>query len=47
MVGNCQERGSDTICLHSDTPGASKIAEAVASALREAGIATGPLARVS
>jgi UPF0271 protein len=38
--------GADTICLHSDTPGAPKIAEAVASALRQAGVEVGPLARV-
>jgi UPF0271 protein len=35
--------GADTICLHSDTPGAPKIAEAVARALSEAGILTAPL----
>lgn len=33
----------DTICVHGDTKGAGQIAAAVRSALREAGIETGPL----
>ncbi len=33
----------DTICIHSDTPGAPQIAKAVCSALCEAGIAVQPL----
>jgi UPF0271 protein len=35
--------GYDTICIHGDTKGAGKIAAAVRSALRDAGISTGPL----
>lgn len=34
----------DTICVHGDSPGASRIAAAVRQALREAGVQTGPLA---
>lgn len=37
--------GIDTLCLHSDTPGAIDIARAVRAALDEAGIAIAPLAR--
>ncbi|MGH7765460.1 MAG: LamB/YcsF family protein, partial [Candidatus Dormibacteraceae bacterium] len=33
----------DSICVHGDTKGASRIAAAVRQALREAGIETGPL----
>ncbi len=33
----------DTICVHSDTPGATQIAAAVAKALRDAGITLSPL----
>jgi UPF0271 protein len=33
----------DTICVHGDTAGAAAVAAAVRSALKEAGIATGPL----
>jgi UPF0271 protein len=36
---------AQTICIHSDTPGALKVAEAVNRALREAGIALLPLSR--
>jgi 5-oxoprolinase (ATP-hydrolysing) subunit A len=36
---------AQTICIHSDTPGAREIAAAVAGALREAGIALRPLAQ--
>ncbi|TAN33312.1 LamB/YcsF family protein [bacterium] len=35
----------DTICVHGDTPGAAQIAASVRQGLREAGVATGPLAR--
>lgn len=35
----------DTICVHGDSKGAAQVAAAVRSALREAGIETGPLAR--
>ncbi len=35
----------DTICVHGDTAGAAGVAAAVRSALREAGIETGPLRR--
>ncbi len=35
---------ADTICIHGDTPGAPKIAEAVAAGLQEAGISLRPLA---
>lgn len=34
----------DTICIHGDTKGAGQVAQAVRSALRDAGIETGPLA---
>lgn len=34
---------SDTLCMHSDTPGADRIAQAVNSGLREAGIRLEPL----
>jgi UPF0271 protein len=34
---------ADTICIHGDTPGAAKIAEAVRQALREAGIRLRPI----
>ena len=34
---------ADTICIHGDTPGAPKIAAAVAKTLREAGIRLAPL----
>ncbi|HZT38009.1 MAG TPA: 5-oxoprolinase subunit PxpA [Bryobacteraceae bacterium] len=34
---------ADTICIHGDTPGAAKIAEAVARTLREAGLRLRPL----
>lgn len=34
----------DSICVHGDTPGAARVAAAVRAALREAGIATAPLA---
>lgn len=34
---------ADTICIHGDTPGAAKIAEAVHQALREAGITLRPI----
>jgi len=35
---------AQTICLHSDTPGAPQIAEAVAAGLQEAGVSVRPLA---
>lgn len=35
---------ADTICIHSDTPGAPQIAEAVHRRLKEAGVAIRPLA---
>ncbi len=35
---------AQTICIHGDTPGATKIAESVAEALRGAGVSVGPLA---
>lgn len=35
---------ADTICVHGDTPGADKLAEAIRRALEEAGIAVQPLA---
>ena len=35
--------GVDTICLHGDTPGAVKIAVAVAARLRQAGVALLPM----
>ena len=35
---------ADTICIHGDTPGAPKIAEAVAAGLQEAGVSLRPLA---
>jgi UPF0271 protein len=35
----------DSICVHGDSPGAGLVAAAVRRALREAGIATAPLAR--
>lgn len=34
---------ADTLCMHSDTPGADRIAQAVNTALREAGIRLEPL----
>ena len=34
----------DTLCVHGDSPGAGRTAAAVRAALRDAGIATGPLA---
>jgi UPF0271 protein len=34
----------DTICIHGDTEGAAKVASIVRQALRDAGVATGPLA---
>ena len=34
---------AQTICIHGDTPGATKIASAVAQALRQAGVALRPL----
>jgi 5-oxoprolinase (ATP-hydrolysing) subunit A len=38
---------AQTICIHGDTPGATKIAAAVARKLREAGVALRPLAAAS
>jgi len=35
----------DTICIHSDTPGAASIAVAVATALRQAGVRLAPLGK--
>jgi len=35
----------DTICIHGDSPGAAQVAAAVRSALRAAGVDTGPLLR--
>jgi UPF0271 protein len=45
IAGNATEIAVDaqTICIHGDTPGAPKIAAAVARALRDAGIALKPL----
>ncbi len=37
---------AQTICIHSDTPGAPKLAAAVANALREAGFEVRPVSRV-
>jgi UPF0271 protein len=34
---------ADTICIHGDTPGAPKIAEAVAEQLQETGVSLRPL----
>lgn len=41
-----REGAARTICIHGDTPGAPKIAAAVARALREAGVELRPLAPV-
>jgi UPF0271 protein len=38
---------AQTICIHSDTPGAPTIASAVATALRQAGVELTPLSRLS
>ena len=38
---------AQTICIHGDTPGAAKIAAAVAQRLTDAGIALRPLAKLS
>jgi UPF0271 protein len=38
---------AQTICIHSDTPGAPTIAAAVAKTLRQAGIELMPLSRLS
>ena len=35
---------ADTVCMHGDTPGAPKIAEAVAAGLQESGVSLRPLA---
>jgi 5-oxoprolinase (ATP-hydrolysing) subunit A len=35
----------DTICIHGDTKGAATVAKSVRDALRERGVATGPLAK--
>jgi UPF0271 protein len=35
---------ADTICIHGDTPGAPKIAEAVAAGLQRSGVSLRPLA---
>lgn len=35
----------DSLCVHGDTPGAADVVGAVRQALRESGVATGPLAR--
>jgi len=35
-------RRAETLCLHGDTPGAPRIAAAVAACLRDAGIAINP-----
>jgi UPF0271 protein len=37
-VGIAERGAAQTICIHGDTPGAPKIAEAVAQALRKAGV---------
>ena len=42
-VSLAQSGRYDTLCIHGDTRGAAEIAAAVRNALREAGIATGPL----
>ncbi len=34
---------AQTLCIHGDTPGAAKIVEGVAKALRAAGVAVEPL----
>jgi 5-oxoprolinase (ATP-hydrolysing) subunit A len=39
------EVGSDSVCLHGDTPGAVRLAEAIANKLREAGIEIRALGR--
>jgi UPF0271 protein len=40
-----EEGTAQTICIHSDTPGAPEIAAAVAAALRDAGITLRPVSR--
>jgi UPF0271 protein len=42
--GSTVKIDADTICIHGDTPGAPKIAEAVAAGLQEAGVSLRPLA---
>jgi 5-oxoprolinase (ATP-hydrolysing) subunit A len=42
--GSTVNIAADTICIHGDTPGAPKIAEAVAAELQQAGISLRPLA---
>jgi UPF0271 protein len=41
--GSTVKIDADTICIHGDTPGAPKIAEAVAAGLQEAGVSLQPL----
>lgn len=36
----------ETVCLHSDTPGAGAIAKAVTDALNEKGVAVKPLSQI-
>jgi len=42
--GRCVAIAAQTICIHGDTPGAPKIAEAVASALQDSGVSLRPMA---
>jgi 5-oxoprolinase (ATP-hydrolysing) subunit A len=41
--GSTVKMEADTICIHGDTPGAPKIAEAVAAGLQEGGVSLRPL----
>jgi 5-oxoprolinase (ATP-hydrolysing) subunit A len=43
--GNDIEVGSDSVCVHGDTPGAVRLAEAIARKLDENGIEIRPLGR--
>jgi 5-oxoprolinase (ATP-hydrolysing) subunit A len=45
--GNQVAVNAQTICIHGDTPGAQKIAAAVAKALRQAGVTLAPLSHTS
>lgn len=43
--GNDIEAASDSVCVHGDTPGAVKLAEAISRKLQESGIEVRPLGR--